>query len=229
MFTSLTGEQGTLWWVRADGTSQPERLYTSQNAIRQIAISPDGRYVGYTEQDPDTGGDLWILPLDHGSSDTPTAGEPRPVLQTSSSEGVPAFSPDGRWLAYTSNELGAYNVWVQRFPELSGKWQVSVGGGGGYSFWSRTAPELFYYGGAGAFLVEYDVEGDRFIPGRPTRWPTPTLSPMPIGFEALDLAPDGKRFLVLPNVEPDAPGAPGQVTFLLNFFEELQARVPTGR
>ena len=227
LFTSLTDEQGTVWWTRGDGTSQPQRLHTSENALRQIAISPDGRHVGYTEQDPETGSDVWILPLDISDPDTPIAQEPRPVLQTNFSEGVPAFSPDGRWLAYTSDELGPYNVWVRRFPELSGKWQVSSEEGGGYTFWSRTAPELFYYGRPGFFLVQYETEEDRFIPGRPRQWPGLNLNPTPVGFEALDLAPDGERFVVFPQVEPESASEAGQVTFLLNFFEELRERAPT--
>jgi serine/threonine-protein kinase len=222
VFTSLTEEQAALWWTRADGTTQPQRLHTSPNAIRQIAISPDGRYVGYTEQDPETDGDLWILPLDLDDPEAPRPQAPRAILQTANGEGVPAFSPDGRWLAYTSDELGPFNIWVQGFPEPSGKWQVTSGDGG-YPFWSRTAPELYYFGRRGGFLVEYATQGGRFVPSRARARPGLILNPTPIGFEALDLAPDGRRVVILPYIEPESPG---QITFLLNFFEELRARVP---
>jgi WD40 repeat protein len=152
-YTSLTDDQGVLWWAPADGTSPPERLHAGPNGIRQIAISPDGRYIGYTGQDPETGGDLWILPLEYDGSGVPTAGEARAAIQTAFGESVPAFSPDGRWLAYTSNELGPYGVWVQDFPDLSGRWRATAATRSGRgrhlnsssgarpdATWSRTRP-----------------------------------------------------------------------------------------
>jgi serine/threonine-protein kinase len=223
LFTSITAEGGALWWTRADGTSQPQQLLASRNLIRQIAISPDGRHVGYTEQDPETASDLWILPLDVSNPDGPRPEEPRAILKTNVNEGAPAFSPDGRWIAYITDELGPFHTWVQDFPELRGRWQVSSRGGG-YPFWSHAAQEFFYSGGRGTIRVEYATEGDRFVLSRPDQWELPERSPAPVGFETLDLAPDGKRFLIFPDVERKTPTGPGQVTFLLNFFEELRRR-----
>jgi serine/threonine-protein kinase len=221
VFTSRNGEGGHLWWTRIDGTSQPARLFTSKNSIRQIAISADGRYVGYTEQDPEAGTDLWILSLDLTDPDSPRPQTPRAVLRTRANEGAPAFSPDGRWLAYITDELGPWDVWVQPFPSLQGRWQISKGNGG-YIFWSRKVPEVLYGGRGGVVRVAYTVEGERFVPGKRTPWKLPAGHTAPVGIETMDLAPDGRRFLIAPDVDSTPPRESGRVTFLVNFFDELR-------
>jgi Tol biopolymer transport system component len=221
VFTSRNAEGGHLWWTRIDGTSQPTRLFTSKHSIRQIAISADGRHVGYTEQDPEAGTDLWILPLDLTDADSPRPQTPRAVLRTRANEGAPAFSPDGRWLAYITDELGPWDVWVQPFPSLKGRWQISKGNGS-YIFWSRKVPELLYGGRGGVVRVAYTAEGERFVPGRRTPWKLPAGHTAPAGIETMDLAPDGRRFLIEPEVDSTPPRESGRVTFLVNFFDELR-------
>lgn len=84
--------------------------------MRQIAISPDGRNLAYTGQNPETSSDLWVLPLDTSDPEHPKPGAPKALLRTKAAEGAPAFSPDGRWIAYITDESGSYNVYVQSFP-----------------------------------------------------------------------------------------------------------------
>jgi serine/threonine-protein kinase len=221
VFTSRNAEGGHLWWTRIDGTKQPARLFTSKNSLRQIAISADGRHVGYTEQDPEAGTDLWILPLDLTDPDSPRPQTPRAVLRTRANEGAPAFSPDGRWLAYITDELGPWDVWVQPFPSLQGRWQISKGNGS-YIFWSRKVPEVLYGGRGGVVRVAYTAEGERFVPGRRTPWPLPAGHTAPVGIEIMDLAPDGRRFLIAPELDSAPRRESGRVTFLVNFFDELR-------
>ncbi|MBI1896075.1 MAG: PD40 domain-containing protein [Acidobacteria bacterium] len=175
----------------------------------------------------DTQWDIWTLPLAGGDSDDPKPGRPEPFLTTPFLEWAPAFSPDGRWLAYSSNESGIHEVYVRSFPDSGAKWQVSSGGGG-YPIWSRAQPELFYQRGDGRIVVvKYAVNGDSFVPGVRTLWSNTTISPG-LYSPNFDLMPEGDRVLAL--VPP--PGAAEEekpqtrLTFLLNFFDELKRRMP---
>ena len=139
------------------------------------------------------------------------------------------FSPDGRWIAYRSNESGRFEIYVQSFPAgRPGKWQVS-NGGGLYGIWSDNGRELFYETPDHRIMVvEYAVTGDSFVPGKPRLWTETELS-YP-GNSNLALAPDGKRFAVFPM--PEAEGSEKGtvlVTFLQNFLDELRRRIPAGR
>ena len=97
---------------------------------------PDGRFLLYATQHPKTGPDLWALPL---------AGErkPFPVVQTPFDETAGQFSPDGRWVAYQSNESGPAQIYVRPFPGPGGQWQVSTAGGS-QPRWRPDGKELFY-------------------------------------------------------------------------------------
>jgi eukaryotic-like serine/threonine-protein kinase len=109
--------------------------------------SRDGRALLYTQQDPRTGSDLWVVPLDdaRGAAANPgfSPGQPVPIAQSAFDEGQGKFSPDGRWIAYVTNETGRQEVYIQPFPDLSSKWQVSSGGGI-YPVWRRDGRELYY-------------------------------------------------------------------------------------
>src|SRR5262245_8417009 len=120
----------------AGGTADEQPLLVTSQAKSPLDWSPDGRLLLYGTQDPKTGSDLWVLPM---------MGERKPfaVLQSSSDEIEGQFSPDGRWLAYASNESGRYEIYVRSFPEAGGKWQVSVGGGL-QPRWKLDGRELFY-------------------------------------------------------------------------------------
>jgi serine/threonine-protein kinase len=119
----------SLSWVRSDGAGEPLRLLENQNDIVPWSFSHDGRRLAYFEANPETGYDIWTLPLDTTNSDHPKPGKPEPFLRTPFDERRPMFSPDGRWIAYASNESGAFEIYVRPFPGPGGKWQVSTGGG----------------------------------------------------------------------------------------------------
>ena len=86
--------------------------------------------------------DIWTVSLESDGAGL-RAGKPEPFLQTPFDERHPSFSPDGRWMAYDSNESGAYQVYVRAFPDKGGKWQIS-NSGGIYPVWSRNGRELFF-------------------------------------------------------------------------------------
>lgn len=105
--------------------------------------SLDGRYMVYTEIDPKTGADIWILP---DPSNPSTGRKPVPFLRTPFTESEGKISPDGHWIAYTSDESGRYEVYVRPFPAGEGKWQVSTRGGMEPA-WRRDGRELYYLEG----------------------------------------------------------------------------------
>src|SRR5262249_40969831 len=118
--------------------------------------SRDGQFIIYTQNDPKTKGDVWVLPALRGSQ-----ANPRPVVQSEAHEIGGTLSPDGRWLAYISDETGRFEVYVQSFPDGGGKRQVSNGGASGPR-WRRDGRELFYYAGEGKLMAAPVRTGESF-------------------------------------------------------------------
>ena len=113
---SRTGASG-MWWVRSDGSDQPQLLYEAKNGSAiPGSFTPDGRRLAFHQPGAGTGRDIWTLPLDLTDPDHPKAGTPELFLATPSDDVEPAFSPDGRWLAYSSGEAGTYEIYVRPFP-----------------------------------------------------------------------------------------------------------------
>jgi Tol biopolymer transport system component/predicted Ser/Thr protein kinase len=237
VFRSQAAGRFSLWWIRADGAGESQLLLESKGIVKPSSFSPDGKRLAFEEQAVDTGWDLWTLPLDVSDPEHPKPGKPELFLGTPFNENEPAFSPDGRWIAYTSNELGRIEVYVRPGGTASGsgKWQISTDGGS-HPIWSRGAlgagRELFYQAPDTRIMVaSYTAKADSFAPEKPRLWSnTQILEPSGGGPWDLDLAPDGKRFAVFPR--PNASGEQKgsvHVTFLLNFFDELRRRAPAGK
>ena len=156
--------------------------------MKPVSFAPGGRYLSYTEFTADTGTDLWILPVDASDPEHPKAGTPEVFLKTPANEAEAAFSPDGRWMSYLSDESGRSEVYVRPFHHAAdGKWQISTNGsagGGTYSFWSRDGHALYYVGlDYRIMVVEYTATGESFTAGTPRVWSeTPVRSPAP-GFQ----------------------------------------------
>jgi len=218
-----------LWWIRADGSGQPERILETQGVGVPGSFSPDGKRLAFHQNSQGTGFDIWILPLDTTDPDHPKPGKPELFLNTPGNDVDPAFSPDGRWLAYASDESGRSQVYVRPSGEpygSGGKWQISTAPGRS-PIWSPNRKELFFESLDGHIQVaEYTSSGEAFVPGKPRQWcDTPVLVTGILS--NLDLAPDGKRFVAFP--APEGGGAEKtslHVTFLLNFFDELKRRMP---
>ena len=225
VFRSRGSRTWDLWWMRADGAGGPQPLGSGEiEDLSANALSPKGDRLIYTQVDPVTGPDLWVMPIDVRDPDRPKAGLAQPILKTPASEIRPAFSHDGRWVAYASNESGIMQVYVRTFEQPAsgsdGKWQISSAGGA-TPIWSRNGRELFYLSQNRIMVSDFVVRGRSFMAGRSRVWSNQQL--LTTGFTNLDLAPDGKRFAAVP-----APStlAETRVTVLLNFFEELRRRLP---
>jgi Tol biopolymer transport system component len=221
----LFSSGSAIFWMRSDGSEDPQRVLQGTGLPRAWSISPDGR-VAIFDKSAESGFDLWTLPLDLADPDHPKPGKLELFLRTQADEMVPRFSPDGRWIAYRSNETGTPELYVRPFPAASGgKWQISAGGAI-YGLWSNKGRELFYETPDNRIMVvNYAVEGASFVPGTPRLWSDKQL--FSTGTSSLDLAPDGKRFAVfwLPESTAGQKGSV-HVTVLLNFFDELKRRIP---
>lgn len=222
-------DQAGLSWTRSDGAGKPEPLLRTKSATVQAwSFAPDGKRLAYFELDPATAFHLWTVPLssDGGSLH---AGQPEVFLQTSADERHPVFSPDGRWLAYSSTESGDFQVYVRAFPDKGGKWQVSRGGGV-YPTWSRNGRQLFFESRDSRIMVaDYTVDGDSFIPDKPRVWSETRLANLGL-FKNFDLAPDGERVVaLLPPEREEAQQPRRHVVFVENFLDELRRRAPENK
>ena len=160
-FASNRDGHRQLYRTAADGSGEAERLLEGEHLQTPQAISPDGRVLIYWEIDPQTGFDLWVLPLED-------EGQPRPFLVTPFQENNASFSPDGNWLAYESTESGREEVYVRSFPGPGGKWQISTSGGRAPR-WSKDGRHLFFGDLEDRQILEatLKVEGEALRPARP--------------------------------------------------------------
>jgi Tol biopolymer transport system component len=219
----------TIKWIRADGAGEAQRLLEGKNIPIPWSFSPDGRYLAYHDITVTSRGDydLWILPVDASDPEHVKPGTPEVFLKTPAREGAPAFSPDGRWISYFSDESGEPEVYVRPFHRAAvGKWLISTRGGS-YSYWSRDGRALYYLAqDQRIMVVEYTATGESFTSRTPRVWSETPIRRSGLGYEPLDLAPDGKRFAILPSEEAAEGKGSVHATFLLNFLDELQRRLP---
>ncbi|MDA2931441.1 protein kinase, partial [Acidobacteria bacterium AH-259-O06] len=217
------GGASNLFWKAADGTGQVERLTTSPNYQDPDAWSRDGKGLVFHEANssgvvaggfdsPETSGDISVLSME---------GEPisEPLLQTQFSEGGAAISPDGRWMAYHSDETGRQEIYVRPFPNVEeGKWQIS-GDGGISPLWGPKGRELFYRNSGAMMVVRIETE-PTFVPGSPEVIFTGAYISHPSRY--YDISPDGQRFVMIKEAEQaEESSARTQLIVVENWFEEL--------
>ena len=205
-----------LYWVPPDGSGQAERLTTSAFTAAPTSVTPDGDTVLFTRIITSERYEIWEVPLDGEQT-------PRPVLQGEFIRGNAEVSPDGRWLAYRSNESGQMEIYLQPYPGPGPTVPVSIGGGD-HVIWSHDGSELFYRLGTRVMAVSVTANG---TVGTPTELFGGNYYARP-GFGRLyHVAPDG-RFLMLKSGDAQATdtATPPQITVVLNWFKELEARVP---
>jgi len=218
---------GSIWWARADGTSQPRPLTQSNKSQLPCSFSPDGKRLAYQENNGSDRWQIWTVPVEDSGGQL-RAGKPEQFLGGQFNYIGARFSPDGRWLAYLSDESGRKELFVRAFPPRGpgqdGKWQIS-NHGVDWRYWSLKSRELLYQSDDQVMSVSYTVQGDTFVPGKPRVW----LAKLG-GATVADMAPDGKRLAIIPPPDPkEAPKPEHEVTFLFNFLDELRRRVPAGK
>jgi Tol biopolymer transport system component len=204
-----------LMWRPADGTGTEEELLSGNEPMEPLGCSPDGQVVVFFRLRSGHR-DLFTLSLigEH---------KERPLIESSFNKFAAQISPNGRWIAYVSDESGRQEVFVQPFPDLNGKWQISAMGGT-EPRWSRDGRQMFYRNGSKMMAVDIQTQAG-FAAGIPR-----LLFDQPYATGNLyyyyDVAPDGQRFLMLKDIEEQTSQL--ELRMVLNWGEEVKRRVPAG-
>jgi Tol biopolymer transport system component len=192
--------------ARDVGGSEERQITAPSTAVQSAsAITADGRFVLYSDVDPVTGRDVMMAPLDGRAA-------PVPLVHTSAQEGGARPSPDGRWLAYASNESGRNEVYVRPFHNEQTHWQVSRAGGG-FARWRGDGRELFYIEG-GTRIMSVDVSA-----GAAFDVSAPRVLFSRQAFADYDVTADGKKF-VFAMLDPEAEA--GTINAILNWTSLLR-------
>ena len=227
VFSSQAGgpNRGSLFWQAANGTGQAERLTESSNSVqRASAVAGSPPRVLFTEFGGATLFDVMMLSLE---KDHTTQG----LLRTPFAERNGEISPDGRWLAYESNESGPFQVYVRPFPDVNkDRWPVSTDGGT-RPLWARNGQELFYLAPGGALMGVRVGQGAAWTRSSPT-----TLIDRPyfrgpenVAARTYDVSLDGKRFLMVKEGGPSQSPPAASIVVVQNWTEDLKRLVPTTR
>jgi eukaryotic-like serine/threonine-protein kinase len=232
IWSSQTGN-GTpnLYRQAADGGGSSAPLTARPHPTFSTSISPDGRYVIGWENSPGTRQDIIAVDLNAGSGS-----EPRPIqplVHTPAIEVDAEISPDGRWLAYQSDESGRPEIYARPFPNVdAGRWQISTNGGS-RAVWAHSGKELFYLD-AGGFLTSVPVEAreSTISPGNAARVLSTKyyqgFTGLGLDLRGYDVARDDRRFLMIKAVQSDRDtnvrGA--SMIVVLNWLDELKTRIP---
>lgn len=196
-----------------DGTGPEDLIFESDIPKMPISRSPDGKLLIYWVNDPKTRGDVWMIPVQ---------GERKPValLQTAANETLPQVSPDGKWMAYQSDETGTNQIYVRPFPEGAGnKSQVSAEGAAAiWPRWRGDGKELFFVVVPNMMAADIRVTGNSVQPGVPHAlfplFTTPNAAVHTPEYHRYAVTADGQRFLVpqLPGPTVAAGGLAGAIT-----------------
>jgi serine/threonine-protein kinase len=205
---------GKIFWRPSDGTGQREELSRGNYPRYPESLSPDGKSMAFVELHPTRRGDIWLMSLEGDR-------QARPLLATDADEQEPRFSPDGRWLAYVSNETGRDEVFIRSTADAGGRKRLSSDGGI-HPVWGRTARDIFFLRGTQLVTVSLDSQGDPI--GRDHAvFTVPKLDGLEYdaGHEGFDIMPDGEHFVF--GFGPQAIPAT-RYDIVLNWFEELRKK-----
>ena len=205
-----------IFWAPGDGSGQAELLVGGDGIQREGSWSGDNRTFAFVMIDPGTRDDLWIL-------DTGQSGGPSPLVQTPARERAPRFSPDGRWLAYVSNQSGRDEVYVRPYPGPGDQVTISTAGGT-EPVWSRDGRELFYRAGRQIMATSISV-GAQLVAGIPQvlfDGPYELDNSASGAHPNYDVSLDGERFVMV----RQSSAGPAQLVLIENWFEELRQLVP---
>ena len=204
----IYGSEMDLFWRAADASGTAERLLAREGAQYPTSWSADGGLLLFDDStlSNQRSADIWLLPRN---------GPPRPLIATPHEERAGRFSPDGRWVAYHSDESGRIEVYVRPFPNVNdGKWTISTTGGR-RPVWAPGGRELFYAAGSTIMRVPVTVQGTTFSAGTPE----PLFSgPFDLATTDFTVAPDDGHFIM---VEGDPNARPTQIHVVLGWTDEL--------
>jgi serine/threonine-protein kinase len=215
VFVSDRGDRPAVWIESADGSDAARLLYQPAQEPFEAVVSPDGRTLVFRTA-PGFEYSRDILAVPYLGVDTGPSGV-TPLVTSPNSETMPRFSPDGKWLAYQSNESGRFEIYVRPFPAAGGRVQVSPNGGS-EPIWGRDGRSLYFRGPLGEVVHVAVSTGDTFTIGARTTVLTGDYL-QDSSHPNWDIAPDG-RFLMLKRA-----GAEAQVVVVHGWGRELRAQV----
>ena len=187
-------------------------LLRGQTNFQPEAWSPDGQWIAGLDR---SGTGIGVIDVDG-------PGERRvPIQQNPFNQWGAAFSPNGRFVAYTSDESGGYQVYVEPSPPTGDRWSISRQVGSEEPVWSPSGDELYYRNGSTWRVVKVSTEGDFARSSPETLFEGSFINPFGLSY---DVHPDGRRFLV---IQPQPQPPPTEIRIVQNFFEELKRLVPT--
>jgi serine/threonine-protein kinase len=211
----------TMWSMPADRSAPATRLDPSGTRQSPVSFSPDGRFLTFDQKHPETSDDAWVLSLDGSDA-------PQPVARSRFGEGSSKFSPDGRWVAYASDESGRPEIYVQAFPGPGLKLQISNDGGTD-PVWRRAGGELYDRSGNRMMAVsvstspQFSASAPRMLWEGPYSSGSGSSCGMPgVASSNYDVTADGDRFLMVRDDDLAVVGT--QIVVVLNWAEELKAR-----
>ena len=210
------GTPSAMFWQMADGSGDNRRL-SEKGAIGgdlPASFSPDGERIAFGVNDPKSRRDIFVLSVKDGTR--------TPFLVTPATEGAARFSPEGRWIAYVSDESGRPEIYVQPYPGPGGKWQISTDGGIEPA-WNPNGRELFYRSGNRMMAVPVTIQ-PAFSAGKPAVLfeGSYVASAFPLTGVTYDVTRDGQRFLMV----KEQAQSNSEINVIVNWFEELKRLVP---
>jgi eukaryotic-like serine/threonine-protein kinase len=219
-FASLRNGKWGIYLKSADGTGDEELLVESETPKAPFSWSADGKFIAYSVLDPKTKNDIWVLPL---SGDKKAFA----LLQTPFNEAFPQISPDGKWIAYDSDETGRREIYVRPFPTGTGKWQISTSEAAA-PLWRGDGKELFFFEGAatGGKFIAADIRavGSSLEHGTPREvFATSVAVPShPVDYEPFAVSADGQRFfLTRADVDNSVYSSATPLTVVINWTSGL--------
>jgi hypothetical protein len=215
LFNGLKTGTYNIYWQPADGSSPMERLTQSEHNQFTGACSPDGETLAFVEGLPQTGAKIMLLSLRDRKV--------TPYLNSRFNEMYPEFSPDGKWMAYVSDESGSNQVYVQTFPAGGGRWPIS-NQGGFHPLWAPSGRQLFYRSANGVWGVDVQP-GPVFSASKPKLLFEQLGYADSVPIRAWDISPDGERFLMVKLEERKAQPLT-EMVLVQNWIEEVRRLAP---
>lgn len=209
-FSTRVGEQN-LYWKPADGSAPEDPIFTLDGKQNEITFSADGEWIVYRQGDRAFAENTDLIYTDSQLE------EHRPFLATPFIERSPQLSPNGRWVAYVSNESGRDEVYVRAFPGPGGVWQISTGGGI-EPMWAHSGRELFYRSGEGLVAVQVQAGATFAVGSREVLFRTDAYRSN-VNHTAYDVSADDETFVFVKSAVSN------ELVVVLNWFEELKERV----
>jgi serine/threonine-protein kinase len=222
VYTSLRAGYPEIFWRAADGTGTEERILTRGKDLTGLfgtGWSADGTQLLFTEAPPDLLSSIGQVAIDRPA-------DVRVLLKNGFTTSKATISPNGRWMAYESNASGRFEIYVERYPELGSRRQVSINGGRD-ARWSADGRELYFATEDGRQILAVSMQygASSLEPGAPRVLFEVGMTPIVAGDQSYDVSPDG-RFFVIRNEGNQEEGSAPTLVLVQNWFDELRRLVP---